>query len=247
MAFHDSHRQLRGWLTTVGGLAVVLIFGLAGLAWMAYRHIPAWYRPSYVPSEDEQDARDELGAAFTELSRGMGQGRPFDFVVRQDELNRWLVARDRIWPASKRWIPEQIADPMIAFRKDEVLLAGTWQGPGPRTVVNIRLRLEMTDETLRANVLSVRGGSLPIPLGPVKRHIARLENDRAGRKRPLLPDGTSIVQAIEGSPLPREIPWSQPRGKFRIEGLEVRPGELQVHLLPTGKEASGSPRGGGLR
>jgi hypothetical protein len=228
----NSPGRRRRWLRLAGGTTAAILLVLIGSAWMAYRHIPTWYRPAYVPVEDEQQARDELGAAFTELSRGMGQNRTFDFIVRQDQLNRWLVARDRIWPESKRWIPEQIEDPMIVFQTGEVLLAGLWQGPGPRTVVNIRLRLEMENGKVRTRVLSVRGGSLPFPLGPIEREIERLERHRAERDEPLLPDGASIVQAMEGAPLSLEIPWSQPKGKFQIEALEVRPESLFVRLRP---------------
>jgi len=142
------------------------------------------------------------------------------------------VARDRIWPESKRWIPDQIQDPMILFEQDQVILAGTWRGPGPRTVVNIRLRVEMIDDQLRVRVMSVRGGALPIPLTPIKRQLARLEHDRAGPDRTLLPDGTSIVDAADGAPLPKDFPWTQPRGTFRIETLKVVPGELRVRLCP---------------
>jgi len=226
------------WLRWGGAIAATSIVAAGLVGWALYRHIPAWYQPAYVPAEEEQDARDALGAAFTALSRGMGEGQPFDYVVRQDALNRWLVARERIWPASKRWIPDQIRDPVVAFRQDEVVVAGTWCGPGPRTVVSIRSRLEMVDGAPRIEVLSVRCGSLPVPLAPIKTQLARLERDRSERGRSLLPDGTSIVAATEGAPLPRDLPWSQPRGRFRIEGLQLVPGELRVRLRPIERDRS---------
>lgn len=224
-----THRQ---WLLRGAKLVAALLLALMVVGWLAFRHIPSWYVPAYVPIEDEQAARDGLGAAVTALSHGMGQGSRFDFIVRQDELNRWLVARDRIWPESKRWVPDQIEDPMVVFGQGEVIVAGAWMGPGPRTVVNVRLRVEMFGGTLRAVVENVRGGSLPIPLWLIKGELTRLERDRDGRQRALLPDGTSIVEAVEGAPLPREISWSQPRGKFRIEALQVVPGALHVSLQP---------------
>lgn len=226
------------WLRWGGAIGVACIVVACLIGWMLYRHIPAWYQPAYVPAEDEQEARDALGEAFTALSRGMGEGRPFDYVVRQEALNRWLMARERIWPASKRWIPDQIEDPVIVFRQDEVVVAGTWSGPGPRTVVNIRSRLEMIDGAPRVRVMSVRCGSLPVPLAPIKEQLARLERDRADRGRSLLPDGTSIVAATEGAPLPRDLPWSQPKGEFRIEALELLPGELRVRLRPVERSPS---------
>ncbi len=240
METERSRVRLRRWTLRIGAIALGVTIVLLLVGWLSYRHIPSWYRPAYVPIEEEQAARDELGAAFTGLSRGMGQGEPFDYTVRQDELNRWLVARERIWPASKRWIPEAIDDPVVVFRQDEVIVAGTWCGPGPRTVVSIHLRVEMDGDRLRAVVESVRGGSLPIPLGPIKQQLARLEQDRSGRDRPLLPNGTSIVDAIEGAPLPRDLPWSQPRGEFRIEALKVVPGELRVRLRPIPRRRSDS-------
>lgn len=211
--------------------ASIFVVGLCG-SWVAFRHIPSWYCPVYVPMEDEQDARDELGAAFTELSRGMSQGRPFEFVVRQDALNRWLVARDRIWPQSKQWIPDQIENPMVVFEAGQVFLAGTWIGPGPSCVVSLKVGLEMTGDRLRARLLGVRGGALPIPLSPIRREVDRLERDRAGRHKPLLPEGGSIGDVLNGAPLPREVPFSQPKGKFRIDALEVRSKELRVRLTP---------------
>jgi hypothetical protein len=239
----ESAGRLRQWLPRIGVMASVLMLVMLLVAWMAYRHIPVWYQPAYVPYEDEQAARDELGAAFTELSRGMGQGVPFDFRVRQDELNRWLIARERIWPASKRWIPERITDPMIVYQDDKIIVAGTWCGPGPRTVINIHVCVDVVDGSPRAHVVSVRAGSLPIPLTPIKRMLARLEHDRAGRRQPLLPDGASVVDAIEGAPLPRDIPWSQPKGKFRIEALNVVFGELRARLRPVDRKPDRRPRG----
>jgi hypothetical protein len=244
MSKDPKTRTLRSYLPVICGILVVGGVVCLVSGWLSYRHVPEWYRPVYVAPEDEQDARDELGAAFTELSRGMGRGMPFEFVVHQDQLNRWLVGRDRIWPASKRWIPEQISDPMIVFDRGEVLIAGLWCGPGPQTVVNIRLRLEMNGGVLRSVVKGVRGGALPVPMAPIKAELARLEARWAERREPLLPDAGSIVGALEGAALPREIPWSQPRGKFEIEALEVRPKELFVRLRPVPRAARERGEGG---
>ncbi len=237
-----SRGRFRRWLPRIGATAVGCILVGVAAGWMCYRYIPTWYQPAYVPIEDEQAARDELGAAFTALSRGMGRGETFEFIVRQDELNRWLVARHRIWPASKRWIPEQIEGPMIVFGEGEVILAGTWSGPGPRSVISIRVQVEADAGQLRTRVTSVRGGALPFPLGPIKRELSRLEVDRDGHPRPLLPDDTSILDAVEGAPLPRDISWSQPRGKFRVESLTITLGELRARLRPIKCKSRRSPR-----
>ncbi len=227
-----SSTASRRWPLWLGAGALAAILLALPIGWMAYRYIPSWYQPAYVPYEEEQEARDRLGASFTALSRGMGQGRPFEFRVRQDDLNRWLVARDRIWPASKRWIPEQIRNPMVLFREDEITLAGMWTGPGPDTVVSIRLHAEIVDGKLCVRILSVRGGALPVPVSLIRREVARQERRWRQRDEPLLPDGTSLADAIAGAPLPPEVRWRQPRGTFRIEALRIQEDELWVQLRP---------------
>ncbi|MBN1341441.1 MAG: hypothetical protein JXQ73_02110 [Phycisphaerae bacterium] len=241
----DGRRlDARRWAFRIAvGMAILTVLALS-IGWIALRFIPGWYRPAYVPYEDEQEVRDRLGAAFTALSHGMAQGRSFDFAVRQDDLNAWLVARDRIWPASKRWIPKQIMDPMIVFENGDIVLAGTWCGPGPRTIVSVRLRPERVEDRLRVRVEGVRCGALPVPLALIRRGLVRFEQSRADTDEPLLSDGASLADAADGAPIPRDIPWTQPRGKFLLEAVSAVPGELRVRLDPLKRQGDGRGKPG---
>lgn len=221
----------RWWRPAVVAAGVLLLLALLA-GWIALRHVPAWYQPAYVPPEEEQATRDELGQAFSELSEGMAKGKPFDFVVTQEQLNQWLIARARIWPASQRWIPPQLERPTVVFRDGSIILAGTWSGAGPRTVLSVELRLAVQDGKLRVFVEHVRAGSLPIILSPIKRVIDHIEQQQTTGDDAFLADGTSIVEAIEGAPVPSDIPWSQPKGRFLVREVEVTPGAFRVRLEP---------------
>ncbi len=226
-----SRARQRTWRVVIGVVGVLIVLGLLA-GWIALRHIPAWYEPAYVPPEDEQDARDELGQAFSRLSEGMAKAEPFDFVVSQEQLNAWLMARGRIWPESRRWIPPQLERPMVVFGEGSVILAGTWAGDGPRTVLSVELGLEVQGDKLRVFVTHVRAGSLPIPLAPIKRVVRHIERQHDRDEEGFLDEGTSIVEAIEGAPVPVALPWSQPKGRFLVREVEVKPGAFRVRLEP---------------
>ncbi|MCH8991680.1 MAG: hypothetical protein IIA44_08035, partial [Acidobacteria bacterium] len=51
-------------------------------------------------------------------------GEPFEYIVHQDRLNRWLAGRMAIWPGVRQWVPPWLEDPVIVFDDGQIVLAG---------------------------------------------------------------------------------------------------------------------------
>jgi len=209
------------------GLILILLIGLGGAGWLLFQRIPAWYTPTQVAAADLQSVRDDFGGLLTFLGDRISKNRPFELRITQDRLNAWLIARRDIWPRAEEWIPPMIDEPFIAFEPDRVILAGTAELGGIRTVVSASCRLSVDEKGLAVRLFDVRAGSLPVPDAWVGSALGKMSigSPRRGRSGFLPP---APEEFLTGTHVPPEFLWPSPRRSVRILRIRLERGAITL-------------------
>lgn len=223
-----SRRRLTAW--GLGGAAVVAV-GLVASAWVLFQRVPPWYQPAPVPAADLQAVKDDLARFEIGLSERMNGDRPFSFAIAQEQLNRWLAARERMWPPARAWIPPMMDDPFVVFEPGRVLLAGTVTVGGVRTVLNARAEIRIDNAQLFLRVFGVKGGSLPVPDALVREHLRELDarHRRTTAGPAMLPSAEDV---IVGWRIPAEFVWPNGKRRFRVRDVRIERGTMTFELQP---------------
>ena len=111
------------WAALAGVIGVCL-----GTGWLMFQHIPSWYRPLQIAPADVQSVRDDLVITVDQLSESMVKSNTqFERRFTQEQINAWLTILEKIWPASRNWLPAQLTEPFISIDKDAIRLAATYR------------------------------------------------------------------------------------------------------------------------
>jgi len=129
-------------LRIAAGTAAALVVALLA-AWLALRHVPAWYRPVAVPPDQLQRVRDSVTEAFRDVSDRIVVGQSFDRTFTAEQLTEWLVARADIWPEAGGWLPPWLRDPVIAFEPGRIILAAHLDRDGWEAIVALHLSVQV--------------------------------------------------------------------------------------------------------
>lgn len=211
-------------------IAIVVLSATTAGLWLTFQRIPSWYRPAPVPVAEYQSVRNTLTRTVNELSANLVAGEPFEYIVHQDRLNRWLAARMAIWPGVRQWVPPWLEDPVVAFHDGRIVLAGVAKISSISAVVSLHLSLSAESDGLRVTLHRVQGGSLPVPLDLFRERIeaalADGQSDRNDKQR------ITAAHLFGEAPLPNHFVWFNGKVPFRITGVTAEPGQLRLNIAP---------------
>lgn len=228
-----SLRHWRWWLT--GGLLLLLL--VAAVGWLMFQRIPSWYRPVDLPPEQLQQVRDDLvrtGDGFSVLV--VQSQEPFEYRITQDQINRWLAAREDIWPGSREWLPPELSNPFVSITPEGVRVAVTWRNGQVRTVFSGLVGLHADEQGIHLRLKSVQCGALPVPQDIIQEQLRSVKLWRPGTRARgqagpgTLPDPRDL---FEGLVFPKAWIWPEPRRVCTITGLRCEEGALTVTVLPS--------------
>ncbi len=198
--------------------------------WLTFQRIPSWYRPEPVPVAQYQLVRNTLTRTVNELSAKLVAGEPFEYIIHQDRLNRWLAARMAIWPGVRQWVPPWLEDPVVAFPDGRIVLAGIANIASVSAVVSLHLSVSAESDGLRVTLHRVQGGSLPVPLDLFRERIeAALAAGQSNRDRE---KRITAAHLFGEAPLPNQFTWFNGKVPFRITGVTAEPGQLRLNIAP---------------
>ena len=159
------------------------------------------------------------------IGDALNAGQPIDVEVRQDQLNRWIAARDEFGPVLGWQIElEGVSFPQVLLLDENRLRIGaTAQTRVTAVVLSAAGRLELTPGGLLVHLESVRAGTLPIPRHSVLRPLPELLETDAGE-----------LGSLSGNTIRLRNQWTWPNGKrrFRVARLEVSAGVARLRLEP---------------
>lgn len=224
----QPRRRVR-WVRLLIAALVMLSVTTAGL-WLTFQRIPSWYRPEPVPVAQYQSVRNTLTRTVNELSAKFVAGEPFEYIVHQDRLNRWLAGRMAIWPGVRQWVPPWLEDPVIVFHDGQIVLAGIASIASVSAVVSLHLTLSAESDGLRVTLHRVQAGSLPVPLDLFRERIeAALAAGQSDRDRE---EPITAAHLFGEAPLPNQFIWFNGKVPFRITGITAEPGQLRLNIAP---------------
>lgn len=211
------HRYFRLWgllslITTV--LVIVFVVGAATCR-------PSWYEPAAVDPARLRTDKQELVELFDSIGDALNNGQAIRCELDEAQFNRWLAARDEIWPlVGFEFELEGASYPQIQLLEGNRLRFGFTSTRSPVSVVmSVTLRLELSGTDLLVHLEGVRAGALPIPRSLVTRALRTQEGALD------LVDGATIR-------LPNDAIWPNGERPFRIESIEISAGRALVELAP---------------
>jgi len=203
-------------------LLTILLLLLTGVGMLlAATCRPAWYAPATVNFATLHEDKRQLVALLDGIAGALNAGHSLRVVIDEAQANRWLAARDEMWPDATLELGP-LNDPVVAFEEGDVrigaLLAhGTWRG-----VLSVRLRPVLSGEEVGFTIAQANLGALRIPAG--------MGLDVVGQVGGLSRGGARLA----GPTLwwPNAGVWPNGRRPFRVTACEVRAGRLVIELAP---------------
>jgi hypothetical protein len=211
-------RRWRRGLSITG----VISFILGGALLLALTCRPAWYQPAAIDRAQLPADRAALADLIEDIGVALNAGESCTFTLTADQINRWITARDEIWPDTRVAL-EPLRDPQVALRPGKVILAATAARAGLRGVVSIVLGAEVAGDEIRVRVRGTRLGRCPLPRKPLERlihSVTRLDVVRAAADEPytLIVDNRGV--------------WPNGRRRYRVAELDLQEGQVTVRLEP---------------
>jgi hypothetical protein len=218
----------------------VIVLAMASLLavclWLTVFRIPSYYKPPQVGPAEYQAVRDNLEAAYNDLNLAVQGSDEFDYVVEQDQLNRWIAARRQIWPGFQRYVPEKLDQPMVVFQDGRLVVSGLAPAAGFRSVLTLILSLRAEPDHLTVRLEGCRIGAVPVPRHALGRFLDRLESSST------LPHGASPQELLEGLTIPNRFEWRSGGRLIRFEQIDLKAGRLVARIAPAPNRRVGKAR-----
>lgn len=213
--------MLRRWFLAAAGAAVVLFAGVLG--GLACR--PSWYSPAAIDYARLKADKADLANTLDRIGGALNSGAPITIALNADQVNRWLTARDEIWPDVDPPALDVLRDPQIAFLDGGVIRAAARVAyRGWPAVVSGDVGVRIDGERIHLEIGRPRIGVVPIPLVRW-----RLQSALA---RGMEQAGVPVDASGGGLAIDNDWVWPNGKRRFSIQSLEVSNGSLRVTLQP---------------
>jgi hypothetical protein len=208
-------------ITALVTVAVVVVGGGAMVAvYQAAQRVPEFYRAALAVSpEAQQPARDAFVAQATALASDLnGDGR-WRSLFTVEQINAWLALElPQDFP---ELLPAELCEPRISIRDNEATIGCRYKNGDVEAVLSLTFEAYLHEPNVVAfRICRARAGALPLPLAQVLdniSHAARELNLQLEWRR-AHGDPVALITLPEKR--------SQRGGRFSVETLELRAGEL---------------------
>jgi hypothetical protein len=182
---------------------------------------PAWYVPVPIDYNRLHDDKRDLADLLDRIGAALNSGRSARFELRQDQANRWLAARDEIWPEAAGDF-SSFRDFAVFFLDDQVRVAGRFERGRIHTLVSLSGRVRVSDDDVQIACQRVQLGALPVPAGWLARALSA--NARTSDGGFELRDGVVSFR--------NTLVWPNGKRRCRLREFTVREGLITVELEP---------------
>jgi hypothetical protein len=211
----------------VAGIAVLAtLLGALLVLWLTFQHVPAWYQPVQLNAEQSRDARADATGMADWISGKMVDREPFEVVLHDWSVTRWLAVLPALWPEFEESIPAGLSDGAVRFDDGEILAGAHYEHQGWRLIINVAVSAEVADggDQLALKLETVRGGSLPVPKAVIRELLEPLVV-RSRRIR-------SVDDLFDGVKIDNRFTWPNGDRLFRIESIRIEDGDLRIGIFP---------------
>lgn len=188
-------------------------------------HTPAGYQP-LPPAQDNQVSPYLTHKLAPDVHNNIQLDKPFDIIVPQDGFNEIIALGD--WP--QRFSEVTISKPAVAFTEDTILIMGTVNISGLKSVITIITKPKLDDAGLLAlNLEKVKAGSFNIT-GFAKMLTTRIMNAQLEN----MPDEDwlrDLAAAVESNK-PFEPVFPAYDKHIRLTDARIEDREVNLRFIP---------------
>lgn len=213
-------------------LALVLATGCFAYALL---HTPAWYTPPIVAPHERQRVRNNLLEAEQAFTESLMAGGPFIYHLFAEDINRWIAMRKEIYPLIDELAPPLLEEPVVVFGDGVITLAGRYRVRDADAVLSVDIEPRFTADAIVLTVSAVRCGSVRMP-----RAFGGLGMDRTiERERNRTWPGSPRMWGdfFSGFHVGAEAWWKNGGIDYRVTGLSVEAGRLNLEVTPLGRQS----------
>ncbi len=211
----------RLWLYVGLSAAALLVLLLVSLG-LALTWRPAWYQPAALDRARLHEDKTALARLQDDISAALNAGREIRVALTEEQVNRWLAARDELWPEALL-DAQGVDQPHVSFLDGAARLAVTLRRGAWGSVAGVVCRPELRGEEIRLHFEHTTLGAVPIASGWVDGLLAGVPAT-AGVRKP----GTNTIT------LPREWTWPNGKRPCRLREFKLSAGRLEFVLEPVG-------------
>lgn len=217
------------------GLLAIGLFVLMG-SWLLLR-TPGWYDPPGIPESRSarQDVRNRLLQAEQSFTDSLLAGKPFVYHIYHDDVNLWIAMRKQIYPLIDEIAPPLLHEPQVYIERGSVVVGGRCDVGPFDAVVSMEIKPVYRDGAIFLVTSAVRCGSVPIPMGIDRLGLERQIQFAPEKLWPGSPDITGDF--INGVRVDAEAWWKNGGTRYRVEGLTVVPGRIDLSIRPIGRQS----------
>lgn len=200
---------------------------MGALAWRPLDYSPAAIDLSRLPD----DKRDLINLV-DRIGEALNEGRSITVDLDQDQVNRWIAAREQIWADDRLQLPPEIREPQIRFvAPDRLVVLAQAQTQFFSPIVQIDLALQASSEAAAVRCAGMRIGGVWLPESLITAAL-----DAAGAREKLTVEvaGLTIRTA-------NDFVWRNGNRRFAVSNLQVEDGRLRAVLRPLSRTAGYRP------
>jgi hypothetical protein len=184
---------------------------------------PDWYQPVNVDYSRLAADKRELVGLLDEIGAALNANRPIEVVLREEQINRWIAARDELWPGLQVELVG-LAFPQVNLLENNRIRVAATARNGPVSVILSAVgRCELTDDQVRVRIERVSSGRLPILRDPVLEPLRRAIAESGGPRVSMDGDTITISNAWR---------WRNGERRFRVADFETARGMVRLRLEP---------------
>lgn len=213
----------RRWLLLLFLGSGTALLSLVAVGYFALTCRPAWYQPISIDyARLDEDKRLQIQIE-NQVSAKLNRAEPADVELDEATLNRWVAAREELFPGEVPSI-EPIKRPQVILLDDNRLrFAGEVTESGVTTIASVEVEFEITEEYITIRWNSSKLGALPISRELIDDGIRKVVQGAGARIARLSP-GELVI--------PNEGIWPNGNQPFRVEDLQIEAGRLRTKLGP---------------
>lgn len=189
---------------------------------------PAWYTPRAIDLATLRTDKQDLVNLADRISAALAAGDSIRIELDQAQVNRWLVARNDMWPDDPLPRFGPLRDPQIEFLDGaRVRLAATIDWYGFTPVASIELSAASRPDAVSVDLRHAAVGCVRVPVPPLSNWLDPSRH---------LPQGSTWDDAAHRLILPNRWEWRNGRIPFVIDDVSTTAGRLAVTIAPLARK-----------
>jgi len=184
---------------------------------------PDWYRPANVDYSRLAVDKRELVGLLDEIGAALNANRPIEVVLTEDQINRWIAARDELWPGLQVELVGLAFPQVNLLENNRIRLAATARNGPVSVILSAVGRCELADDQIRVRIERVSSGRLPILRDPALQPLRQAIAESGGQRVSM--DGDIII-------ISNAWRWRNGERRFRVTDLETARGTVRLRLEP---------------